>query len=109
MEEQHSSASVYYTAALPPAFCIILAKCKLKNNKQERPGGEAVNNWLYPLYVKDHHILIVQLSGLIVLLETQYIIITIVRFLYWKLSQVCCSLYRYKCAAQVTMPTATNE
>ena len=29
--------------------------------------------------------------------------------LYWKISQVCCRLYCYKCAARVTMPTATNE
>ena len=29
--------------------------------------------------------------------------------LYRKISQVCCHLYCYECAAQVTMPTATNE
>ena len=29
--------------------------------------------------------------------------------LYWKISRVCCCLYCYECAAQVTMPTATNE
>ena len=29
--------------------------------------------------------------------------------LYQKISRVCCRLYCYECAAQVTMPTATNE
>ena len=28
--------------------------------------------------------------------------------LYWKISRVSCHLYCYKCAAQVTLPTATN-
>ena len=28
---------------------------------------------------------------------------------YQKISRVCCRLYCYECAAQVTMPTATNE
>ena len=29
--------------------------------------------------------------------------------LYWKISQVCCHLYCYKCTARVTMARATNE
>ena len=29
--------------------------------------------------------------------------------LHWKISWVCCRLYCYKCAAWVTMPTATNK
>ena len=29
--------------------------------------------------------------------------------LYQKISQVCCHLYGYECAARVTTPTATNE
>ena len=29
--------------------------------------------------------------------------------LHWKISQVCCRLYCYECAAQVTTPTAVNE
>ena len=52
----------------------------------------SVNQFLYVLYCISIGITIVQ-----------------IKLCTWKISWVCCCLYCYKCAAQVIMPTATNE